>query len=228
MFIDEWFHDFYQKLPLGHHNKQTFGQLFWTQTYYPHENLQLWRPVPDATELTKTFASHFRIEAAGQDAFQRNLPLHDPKLETNEEFIVVRAKRRPIVLVRPETPSWGIDPQGYRGKIQRRRCLVAQIYGLADTQTGQSQFPQTLIDKVRKMEYPELMFLPQRAGLLEVDSLLRLDELQTVFTPHLASTGFALHDEVISILCGQLQMIFTGMGTKDYMDLREMLLRESS
>jgi hypothetical protein len=120
MYIDEWFNDdFYKKLPLGYHQQFSFGQLFRTHAYYPHENLELWRPVPDPSEPTKTIASHFQIVAAGQDAFRRNIPLAAPKLETNEEFLVVRAKMRPVVLVMPEIPSFGVDNKGYRGRVQR-------------------------------------------------------------------------------------------------------------
>jgi hypothetical protein len=56
------------------------------------------------------------------------------------------------------------------------------------------------------------MFLPARPGFLEVDSLLRLDELQSVFTSNLEPTRLALGDEVTSVLRGQLQDIFAGTG----------------
>jgi hypothetical protein len=105
MFVDEWFSvDFYIQLPLGYHNPGNFrfGQFFKTHAYYPHEHLELWRPLPDPSEPTKTIASKFQIVGAGKDAFRRGLPLHVPKLETNEEFIVVRAKERPVVLIQPE------------------------------------------------------------------------------------------------------------------------------
>jgi hypothetical protein len=49
---------------------------------------------PESNEPTKTMASSFRITAAGADAFQRPLPLQVPKLEMNEEFPVIRAKKR--------------------------------------------------------------------------------------------------------------------------------------
>ena len=105
MFIDEWFDkDYYKKLPLGYHTQANFafGQFFFTHAYYAHENLELWRPVVDPNEPTKTIASNFRLVAAGKDAFRRSLPLHAPKLETNEEFLVVRAKRRPVLLIQPD------------------------------------------------------------------------------------------------------------------------------
>src|SRR5262245_10808843 len=100
MFIDEWFPDnFYKTLPLDHQRVFRFGQIFHTHAYYPHENLELWRPVFDPKEPTKTFASEFQIRSAGKDAFKRAIPLSAPKLETNEEFIVIRAKLRPVVLL---------------------------------------------------------------------------------------------------------------------------------
>jgi hypothetical protein len=226
MFIDEWFDSgFYKDLPLGYHNTFTFGQFFWTHAYYPHENLQFWRPVPDLSEPTKTLASKFQIEPAGKDAFKRGIPLQAPKLETNEEFIVIRAKVRPVLLIQPEKPIPPADNLGYRGRVHRSRCTVAQVFGLADPRTGEAEFSPTFVNRVRKMEYPQLMFLPKKAGLFDVDSLLRLDELQSVFTPHLNPTKFALADDVSNILRDQIQFLLTGKGPNEYTLLREELLR---
>ncbi|HET8580807.1 MAG TPA: hypothetical protein VFL31_07395 [Nitrospiraceae bacterium] len=229
MFIDEWFEEnFYKKLPLGYHNDANFcfGQIFWTHAYYPHENLELWRPVIDPNEPTRTTAANFRITPAGQDAFKRTLPLQTPRLETNEEFLVVRAKVRPVILIQTELPLAGVDNRGYRGRIQRRRTLVAQVFGLADAVTGEPQFNPAFVDRVRRMEFPQLMFLPENAGVLKVDSMLRLDEAQAVFVPHLDATQFSLADEVVNILRHQLAFLQTGIGPNDYTELREFLMNE--
>jgi hypothetical protein len=226
MYIDEWFSDdFYKQLPLGYHHQFSFGQFFRTHAYYPHENLELWRPVPDPNEPTKTIASQFQIVAAGKDAFRRGIPLAVPKLETNEEFLVVRAKMRPVVLIMPEAPSLGVENRGYRGRIQRHLCLVGQVFGLVDSKTGRAEFNPSFVDRVRKMEFPQLMFIPARPGFVEVDSLLRLDEFQSVFTPNLVPTQLALGDAVIDVLRGQLQYLLTGAGPTSYTELRELLLK---
>ena len=226
MFVDEWFAaEFYTQLPLGFHNPANFkfGQFFKTHAYYPHENLELWRPVPDPTEPTRTIASKFQLVSAGKDAFRRGLPLHVPKLETNEEFIVVRAKERPVVLVQPECEI-GFQNRGYRGRVHRRRCLVAQVFGLADVKTGHAEFSPEFVHRIRKMEYPQLLFLPKAPGVLEVDSLLRLDEFQSVFTPHLQPTQTALGGYLSEILRDQLQFLITEKGPNEYTKLREMIL----
>lgn len=228
MFIDEWFgKDYYRQLPLGYHTAAnfSFGQFFWTHAYYAHENLELWRPVIDSSEPTKTIASTFRISPAGKDAFNRSFPLHVPKLETNEEFLVVRAKRRPVVLIQPELPLLAVDNSGYRGKVQRRRCLVAQIFGLADSKTGRPEFNPSFVDRVRRMEFPQLFFLPKCAGLLDVDSMLRLDELQCVFTPHLDPRQFSIGNSTGEILMAQWQFLVGGIGPSEYTQLRELLLK---
>jgi len=225
MFIDEWFgDDFYKKLPLGYHRNYSLGQIFKTHAYYPHENLEIWRPIPDPTEPTKTIASNFQITAAGSDAFKRGIPLASPKLETNEEFLVVRAKIRPVVLVMPEAPPFGVENRGYRGKIQRHLCLVAQVFGLVDIRTGREEFNPSFVERVRKMEFPELMFVPAKSGFLDVDSLIRLDELQSVFSANLEPSQLALSDAVSDILSGQLQFLLTKTGPTNYTELREMLL----
>jgi hypothetical protein len=137
MYIDDWFGTgFYRQLPLGFHANFTFGQLFWTHAYYPHENLELWRPVPNPDEPTKSIAQVFQLQSAGKDAFSRRFPLHVPPLETNEEFIVVRAKIRPVILLQPEGELPTADNKGYRGRFHRRRCLVGQVFGLSDVTTA--------------------------------------------------------------------------------------------
>jgi hypothetical protein len=76
------------------------------------------------------------------------------------------------------------------------------------------------------MEFPQLIFLPKRPGILEVDSMLRLDEIQSVFLPHLQPTQTALGQEITEILRHQLQFLMTRSVPSPYTELREILLNE--
>jgi hypothetical protein len=229
IFIDTLYdRTFYQQLPLNYRNSFIFGQFFWTHAYYPHENLEFWRPIVGPNEPTQTQATAFEIKPNVGDAFRKRIPLKDPKLEANEEFLVIRAKRRPVILIQPEMPRIEANTRGgYRGRIQRRRSLVAQIFGLYDLATGREEFPPSFVDRVRSLEFPQLMFLPKQAGLLDMDSLLRLDELQSVFTPHLDPTQHALCDDLARLLRDQFQFVVTQQGPNFYTEMREMILEEN-
>jgi len=103
---------------------------------------------------------------------------------------------------------------------------VAQVFGLADAKTGAPEFNPLFVDRVRKMEFPQLMFLPQQAGVFDVDSLLRLDEAQSVFVPHLQATQFCLADDVADVLRHQINFLLTAIGPNDFTELREVLLND--
>jgi hypothetical protein len=70
-----------------------------------------------------------------------------------------------------------------------------------------------------------LLFLPKKPGLLEVDSILRLDELQSVFTPHLQAFQVVLGDDLCSALKDQLHFLITEKGPNTYTELREIVLK---
>jgi hypothetical protein len=56
--------------------------------------------------------------------------------------------------------------------------------------------------------------------------MLRLDEAQSVFVPHLDARPFCLGDEVVAILRHQLAFLQTQIGPNEYTDLREVLMNE--
>jgi hypothetical protein len=76
------------------------------------------------------------------------------------------------------------------------------------------------------MEFPPLMFLPEQAGVFEMGSMLRLDEVQSVFVPQLEARQFCLGDEVASVFRHQLAFLQTGMGPNPYTELREVLMNK--
>jgi hypothetical protein len=74
------------------------------------------------------------------------------------------------------------------------------------------------------LEFPQFMFLPKVAGALSVDSLLRLDELQSAFANQLKPYRVALNDEPAEILRQQFRLLLTGEADAAYIQLREFLM----
>jgi hypothetical protein len=225
-FFDEYLGTgFYKQLGLNYRTTLLFGQIYLTHAYYPHENLQFWRPIK-LEGPSKTIATDFRIEPAGKDAFKHNLPLGIPKRESDEEFLVIKAKVRPVLLLQAENPTLSNVNKKYRAKLQRHLCNVAQIFSVADRDTGAQKFNPDFIARVRLLEYPEFMFLPKKTGILDVDSLLRLDEVQSVFTSHLQPLQYSIGDEGAEILRDQLQISVIGRTRRYFDEVRDALLAD--
>jgi hypothetical protein len=175
-FIDEVFDPYYgaaSKKPLDY----AFGQIFNAPAYYPHQKLEVWRPKHLDAKLG--LASDFSITTAG-DAFRRSQPYSVPPLKTNEEFITLKAKPRPVILIQPN-----------------------------------SKFQPDFVDRVRRLEYRQFLFLP-KGGPILVDSIARLDEIQSVAESQLLPTGYSLADDVSEILRSQVSFFFTGLSGGEF------------
>jgi hypothetical protein len=166
-------------------------------------------------------ASDFAITTPG-DAFQRPTPYSVPPLKSNEEFIALKAKPRPVILIQPPDPGLLlIKAGGYSAKIVRHLCPVALLYS-AEDEAGNSKFPPDFIDRVRRLEYRQFMFLPAGGPIL-VDSVARLDEIQSVAEAQLLPTGFCLSDDVREIFRSQVSSFLTGLSGTEFAEWTALL-----
>lgn len=222
MFLDELIEEFYRKLGTDFRRNLRSGQICKSPVLYSHENEQVWRP--SRFDTSNTHATEFRIIAAPEDAYKLTSTVHSPRLEPYEEFPVIRAKVRPVVLLVPDPPEIGIPDLRGGGRINRHLCLAAPCYGVVDPM-GKSKFPQAFIDRVRLLEFPQFMFLPS-SSCMDKDSLLRLDSIQQVFHNRLEATQWAMSDEPHKILLGQLSFLLTGAYEGEYKAARNMLMTQ--
>jgi len=222
VFLDELINPFFEQVGSGY--RGTFGrcQLFIGPVMYLDEDRRFWRPA----EYTRgsTVAERFRMTTASTDAYSRHSPLHAPKLESDEEFPVVRAKRRPFVLLSsiPEpSPSF----RGAERHLHKKVGLVAPIQS-AVKPTGETKYKEAIIDRIRKLEFLHLLFLLPHAGAIDRCSLLRLDLLQTTFLTHLEPVNCCLCEDAKDVVTDMLQALLSGESTERLEFVRESLQEE--
>jgi hypothetical protein len=210
----------YEKLGPKFRHAKVVGQLCVTPILYCYENAQIWRPCE--TDGTRTQASRFEIVAAGGDAYDRPLPLKTPTLSIHEEFPVVRAKRRPVVLIRVAESA---DAGTSSGSLSATRPLpmVIPLYSVEDS-TGRQKFPADFLARVQRLEFPEFFFLPADGAAVEKDSLAPLFRMTHAFDGHLEPCQWKLSDPIMQIFRGQIGFWLTGEYAGDYENAREMLL----
>jgi hypothetical protein len=197
-----------------------FGQIFCAPVYYPHQILQIWRP-KDLDQKLHT-ATDFNIKTTVPDAFRRTVPYTNPYLATNEEFIALRAKKRPVILIQPPDPSL-IEVKGVsKGiKLDRHLCVVAPAFSLEDA-VGYQKATVEFIARVRRLDYSQFLFVP-KGGPMTVDSFVRLDELQSVAIQHLEPTGCALSPEALATFRAQVSFFLGGLDGGDFAEYRRLL-----
>jgi hypothetical protein len=191
-----------------------FGQIFRVPAYYPHSRLQVWRPKVFDRKLS--VASDFNLEVP-KDAFARQLPYSAPPLATNEEFIGIKAKKRPVVLIQAPDPKLTTVPTVRGGgKLVRNLAPIGLLYSAVDA-AGMSKFDTAFLDRVRLLEYLQFLFIPSSGPVL-VDSLVRFDELQSVDVRNLEPTGYTLNPEIVAILKSQVSFLLTGLAGQGFQD----------
>lgn len=220
-FLDEVFDPYYVPIGSGYRSSYLFGQFFWTHRLYTLENLEFWRPV-DYDE-TKTSATQFHITPSTKDAFNRPTPLHTPKLDVDEEFVVLRAKIRPVILITPAPKRITLQQIRGGGRVHRNLAVVAPLYSV-EAKDGKAKFSIDLIDRIRSLEFPHFFFCPHHP--LIRNSICRLDSIQTSFLGHLKPLDLRLCDDVLEVFKGQLEHYMTGRYEGDYQIYRESLLSD--
>ena len=187
----------YDKLGPNFKSQKVVGQLCDTPILYCYENSQIWRPC--TTDETGTQAWRFEIVAAGGDAYDRELPLKTPPLSIREEFPVVRAKRRPVILLKLAATG------NETGSLAATKALpmVIPLYGVVD-EMGKQKLSGGFLERVQRLEFPEFFFLPADGAAVKEDSLVPLYRMAHAFEGHLDARQWKLSDSLFRVLTGQI------------------------
>lgn len=195
------------------------GRLYRTHVYQPHKKLGFWRPSLEATDTTATHFKQMNADYVG-DAFDHP-PLHTPMLSAREEYLVLKVKLRPVILIIPPMLEPELERSAYGAPMTHNLCLVAPITSMV--KRGDAKYIPEFENNVRALRYAELMFLPEQGGVLQTDSMVRLDECQSVFAKNLEPTEFELSSDVLEVLRSQFLYLFNELDDNYFSTYRKML-----
>lgn len=201
-------------------SKYAFGQVFSIPAYYAPSSLEIWRPKDVDPKLGT--ASNFNRQFPPPDAFKRKIALTNPPLTTTEEFLVIRAKHRPVLLIQPPDPALlKISKGPFSGQIVRHQATVALFYSVEDA-AGDAKFQPEFLERVRRLEYKQFMFF-KKSGPLALDSLLRLDCVQSIQEGQLKPAGFAVSPDLCDVLKSQITFYQTGLSAEIFAGWADLL-----
>lgn len=157
----------------------------------------------------------------------RNLPIKSFNLGEREELIALKAKLRPVVVIK-EAVLNNIDfiPETHRKKSEsftKSAFLVVPAYSVS-TVVKATMFHPILVAKIRKMEYPHFYCLPDENSPLTARSILRLDRTRWVYLGRgCRKHTKRLNAELTQILIEQLNFVISGIEGPAYAIAKEVV-----
>lgn len=219
-YLDELISHYYSKIGETYRSSLKSGQLVRTHFFYGFEDLDAWRP--KSLDDSKTIATSFEICPSPPDKFKKRTPLSAPPLATNEKFIVVKAKPRPAIIITLPTSEISIKDIRGGGKINLDLILIAPLFSL-EGENDKAKYPEEFVNRVRRIKYPHLFFLPKYEQLDIKNSLCRFDRISPAYLTHLEPEDLCLNKEVFDIFFSQLQCYLTDTIEGDYKTAYELL-----
>jgi hypothetical protein len=139
------------------------------------------------------------------------LPIKKLNIRAGEELLAVRSKRRPAILLKPETfisntvakqlPSMG------KKHLQERDTFLALPMFSTQTEEYGSGVPPIMVARIKPLMYPQYFYLPQCTRFSQKESMVRFDRAQIIVSRDpavLKPLNYSLTDEVLEVLFAHL------------------------
>ncbi len=191
------------------------GQMCWATVPFTEEQHRYWRPTN--YDATGTSAGTFQIvDREPRDLYNRQLPLHSPKLSVHEEFLVVRSKKRPVLIL--AAPATSLPHP------QRSHVVAVPCRSLTRKESDIPKLTPDQLLRVRSLEFPDCFFLPKAGALMPRDGVLRLNFVQPIPLGHLEPMNLRLTKDFWEVLVGQFEHLVSGRLEGPYAATRALLM----
>lgn len=143
-------------------------------------------------------------------------PVHELNLEHDEELLVIKAKRRLLVVVSQAPAPWALAQ--YRLRERAYACLPLYSFHREDLPEFRA--------RVKALEYPWWIYLPEDSTLRMREGFIRLDRMQVVEERLLQPTSVALTEEALFLASEWLRYYLTEEIDPLFLEDRRQLLQE--
>lgn len=205
------------------------GQLCWAPTPMPTaipQILDVERSSPEEHESVKFVLRNGNREGDFRQR-DRNLPIKYLNLRSNEELLVQRAKRRPVIVVANGLDCFPEFTQLLKQKgkkhLQEDSVFVAPIYKICRDEYGEG-FIREMMPYIECLLFRQFFYIP--GSRLHAEGVIRLDRLQVVIDrgpAALEPTDLCLSKPIFNALRDTIMYCLTGICSPELAELRELL-----
>ncbi|MBI2907050.1 MAG: hypothetical protein HYX92_05280 [Chloroflexi bacterium] len=149
-----------------------------------------------------------------REALFNHTPVHELQLASDEEFLVIKAKKRPLVILSERNEGWGAAADRTREKA----VTCAPMYSFHERDTREFR------DRVYACEYPCWVYVPKHDALHVKEGFLRLDRLQVIEESCLEPIPKALTESALYAVSEWLRYYLRGEIDPLFLDYRRQCL----
>jgi len=188
------------------------GQLCWAPGFYLPEfmdvlALEYYDPRDERN-------NRYRLSREPQTLFEHT-PVHELHLTSDEELIVVKGKRR-LFMVASQAPG---DWRHGGARLRERGYVCLPLYSFHDEDTPE------LRARVKALEYPWWIYLPEDVNLRMREGFIRLDRLQVISQRLLNPMIVTLTEDVVLLISEWLRYYLTEEIDPFFLEYRQELLK---
>lgn len=229
--LEDYIGGLYVQPPLDYRSAFLPGQIYWTPTFYlpPHPEV-LFEVNPDPSEAKL----RFEIRRATPKSFRgSHRPLASIRLQSVEELVAIKAKKRLVVLLSQENfEAADLVRRVAKGsKVHEKSYVCLPLYGVHREATEKG-FPREVVARIRALMYNQFFYFPQYPEESETplvyEAIGRLDRLQVFHRDSLAAdpVRISLHPDLLEVLCEWIRFHLTGKLDENIAELRRELTGE--
>ncbi len=177
--------DFYRRVTVAESRRLERGQICLAPVAYLSSQIQtVWLESYDPRDESLNLYSIRRSEPNEPTLFNHT-PVHELRLESNEELLIAKSKLRPVIVASQRNEFWGLGG----GRLAERGRVCLPMYSFHPDDSNEFR------ERVRAQEYPWWVYMPEQLGLRE--GFARIDRVQTIEESHLRPTQNALTEDAL-------------------------------
>ena len=177
--------EFYRHIESVEARQLNRGQICWAPALYLSSQIQSVALVSSDPRDERRNRYAILPSAIDDPLLFNHTPIHELRLQSDEELLVNKAKRRPVIVISQGNDYWHLGG----GRLAERALVCIPMFSFQNADSAEFR------NRIKAQEYPWWIYLPESHGFRE--GFARLDRLQLIEERHLQPRLNALTDDEI-------------------------------
>lgn len=205
--------EYYQQIKIGYSKQLGKGVIGWAPGYYLPETLTTLELV--SYNPSNEFQNRYAVAKPQTNILFNHTPVHELHLESNEELLVVKAKRRKFVVF-CGAPDYSVAGTN---RLCQPGCACLPFWTFHPTDNEEFK------KRISALEYPWWIYIPEDKTLRMQEGFIRLDRFQIIPVSLIEPMPIALTNDAMYLISEWFRYYLTGQIESLFLEDRVALIQ---